>query len=163
MRTNTILKSEVIKAALAWEADRSTEPQLVQAVRALRSASAGTEVVRSAPLSCVYDSAYAEFDYEANEFRVFLTRTDDKDSDQLRSEFEGDALMVRLYKAAFVACPKDIGNLKITPGKLECGWDKNPPAQRVAKAVERELGRIAKGDPPISEAVVQLALQMIKR
>jgi hypothetical protein len=110
--------------------------------------------------------AYAEWDDRAGKFRVYLEREDGSDPEPLRPLMGVDPLddktEARLYRAAFVACPRDIGPL--TTGRGEgLGWEKEAPAKRVANAVKKELAAMAKGKPGPSDMAIQIALVMVPK
>jgi hypothetical protein len=66
------------------------------------------------------------------------------------------SLEARLYFAAFIACPKDLGRLDAT--QKEVYFDREPPAKRVARAVERELKAIRKGVKPPTKELLAIAV-----
>lgn len=91
-------------------------------------------------------NAYAEWD-DPDAFRVFLMYSDDT-SEPVEAEYhtQGEwTLNQRLYYAMVLANPRDfVGK----PTSREIGWPTKPPAERAAKAANKELKRIAKGEPP---------------
>lgn len=112
--------------------------------------------------------AYAEWD-DPHAFRVFLVREDqdghpDLDNAKpMESKIEtGDVCATvegRLYRAAMIRCTKDFVGVR----DKVLGWPKKAPAERVAKAVSRELDRIAKGEPCPTAAALQLVLMLLPR
>lgn len=118
-----------------------------------------------------YTDAIAEWDDRARLFRVYLMPElmpevagdaehdpEPKPLEAVHFESDGDT-ECRLYKAAFCACPRDIGRL--SAGR-EIGWEKEAPAKRVAKAVKRELKRIDKGMPGPDATALQIAILLAK-
>lgn len=103
-------------------------------------------------------SAYAEWD-DPDAFRVFLMYSDDS-VEAVEAEYHvgGEwTLNQRLYYAMVRDNPKDFVGRPADRGEI--GWDKEPPAKRAAKAVNAELKRIAKGEPPPDPQEVTLWLQ----
>jgi hypothetical protein len=109
--------------------------------------------------------AFAEWD-DPDAFRVFLVREVDgedgierDDGTPMEAVYTGDSVEQRLFFAAMGACPKDfVGR----DAGREIGWPKEAPAKRVAKAVNAELKRIEKGDPPPDPHAVSMGLQIAK-
>lgn len=106
-----------------------------------------------------YIDAFAEWD-DPHAFRVYLSTDIDEDPIPMCAEYSGTSVEARLYRAAFVACPKDLGSLTSAGGPL--GWPKAAPAKRVAAAVRKELGRIKRGLPGVSNDAIKLAMLMSK-
>lgn len=102
--------------------------------------------------------AYAEWD-DPHAFRVFLMFSDDT-TEPVEAEYHhfGEwTLNQRLFAAMMRDNPKDfIGR----PADREIGWGKEPPAKRAAKAVKKELARIAKGEPPPDMQRINMGLQI---
>ncbi len=102
--------------------------------------------------------AYAEWD-DPDAFRVFLMYDND-DTEPVEAEywhFGEWTLNQRLFYAMVRDNPKDfVGR----PADREIGWLKEPPAKRAAKAVNKELARIAKGEPPPDLQTVNMGLQI---
>jgi hypothetical protein len=71
------------------------------------------------------------------------------------------SIEARLYFAAFIACPKDLGRLDLQQRKVY--FDREPPAKRVARAVARELKAIKKGAPPPTATLVGLVASLNRR
>ena len=118
--------------------------------------------------------AYAGWDDSGSAFRVYLVREDTEDGatfanlDHARPmravhgvDPLDDAVEARLYKAAFLRCAKDIAHL--SAGTRELGWDREPPAKRVAAAVKKELAAIAKGKPGPTDDAIRLVLALLPR
>ena len=115
-----------------------------------------------------YDDAYAQWDDRASVYRVYLLPVDTGQDPPPEAvpmsavDVEGDgATECRLYRAAFVRCPKDIGKLKAMGREL--GFEKEAAARRVASAVKKELESIEKGKPGPTDAQIQFALMMIPK
>lgn len=118
--------------------------------------------------SVPYTDAFAEWDDAAHLFRVYLVPVvpeDDDDFDPIEQakpmepEYIGASFETRLHRATFIACPKDIGALKVGD---PLGWPKEAPAKRVAKAVKAEIARAVKGEPGPDDATVAWAAQIAK-
>ncbi len=115
-------------------------------------------------------AATAEWDDQGEAFRVYLERTyvdpdeyrgEEKDPNELRplrSDILGDTVDARLYLAAFCAHPRDFRGAH----ERLVGFDTRPAAERAAKAVTKELKKIARGEPGPSEFEVQVALVRAK-
>lgn len=103
--------------------------------------------------------AYAEWD-DPNAFRVYLVRDDDT-AKPMKAHYRDDGTVeARLYRAAFLKCPKDFINTEISVGAV--GWPTAASAKRVAKAVNAELKRIAKGEPGPTDADISFAAQIAR-
>lgn len=129
--------------------------------------------------ACPYVDAYAEWD-DPHAFRVFLVLGDqhpgldpiDCDDEDCLCCHESVAMPAfggtddgtiesRLYRAAFVACPKDIAKLTVDRRALD--FATKPPAERVARAVKKELAAIAAGKPGPTDFAIQVALLRVPR
>ncbi len=106
---------------------------------------------------------YADWD-DPHAFRVFLAYETSGEGDieyrPMRAE-HFDGIEARLYRAAFRDCAKDVANQPVQQGPL--GWATEAPAQRVAKAVKKELDRIEKAQPGPSDAAIQMALMLVPK
>jgi hypothetical protein len=114
--------------------------------------------------------AFAEWD-DPHAFRVFLVREEPDDESELEDpqpmeavfglDSWDDPIEARLYKAAFVACWKDLAGRPAVDRVL--GFEKEAAAKRVAKAVKAELKRIEKGEPGPTDEAVSLTAQMLRK
>ena len=120
------------------------------------------------------EDAFAEWDDKRQLFRVFLTKAvvecpeecgfcegcnPEQDLFLEPEHFPETATMVRLYRAAFCANPKDFRDQLV---REPIGWAKRAPAERAAKAVQRELARIEDGSPGPTNEAVRMALIKMK-
>ena len=114
-----------------------------------------------------YIDAQAQWDDRDQVFRVFLTpestcKDPDPETVPLQQVYApgygASELMCRLYRAAFVRCPKDIGRLAAQDAVL--GFSEAAAAKRVAKAVKKELAAIDTGQPAPSDDAVRLAIAL---
>lgn len=104
--------------------------------------------------------AVAEWDDRAQLYRVFVEREDADEFEPMTAvhDFDGDDKQTpegRIYRAAFVKCPKDFRGLTVGD---PIGWPKKAPADRVARAVNAEIKRMHKGLPGPTSDVVRLVL-----
>jgi hypothetical protein len=114
------------------------------------------------PLPCpdhprTIEDVYAEWD-DPDAFRVFLMYSDNT-TEPIKAEYHHAdewTLNQRLFAAMIHDNPKDFVGQKAG----EIGWERRPPAVRAAKAVKKELARIAKGEPPPDMQKVSLGLQI---
>lgn len=109
--------------------------------------------------------AFAEWD-DPHAFRVYLLRDgDDIDAalpmEAVHEVLGADALLARLYKAAFVANAKDFAGRDAIDRVL--GWPTKAPAERCVKAVKRELRRLEEGKPGPSNEAIQIALMLLPK
>ncbi len=108
--------------------------------------------------------AIAEWDDAGAAFRVYLVREDaDGEPDIDNAEpmeavlFDGGEVECRLFKAVFCANPKDFrGHVH----SRDLGFDKKTKAERAARAVKKELARIAKGEPGPDMFAMQIAVAL---
>lgn len=117
-----------------------------------------------------YVEAYAMWD-DPDCFRVYPRREDaPRDDDDVSPEplpkpmeavLLGESVEVRLYRAAYLACSRDFtgAHARVLGFKTEAA------AKRVARAVNAEIKRIAKGQPPPTTEALGLvaALAMAPR
>ncbi len=104
-------------------------------------------------------NACAEWD-DPHAFRVFLMYSDDT-SEVVEAEYHHSGewtLNQRLFYAMQYDNPKDFVGREVD---RDLGWDKEPPAKRAAKAANKELKRIAKGEPPPDKQKTALGLQIM--
>ena len=88
--------------------------------------------------------AIAEWDDRGQTFRVYLTREGQDESQPMEARLTEETIESRLYRAAFMKCYKDFLD---KPHERVLGFEKEAAAKRVAKAVNAELKRVAKGEP----------------
>lgn len=105
-------------------------------------------------------SAYHEWD-DPHAFRVYLVREGGPDAGEpMEAVYTGDSVECRLFRAAFLKCYKDLAHQEV--GEPVLGFQKEAAAKRVAKAVNAEIKRIKKGEPPMTDEQFAIGLQIAK-
>jgi len=102
------------------------------------------------------NGVFAEWD-DPKAFRVYLI-SEDGESEPLRAAFMDESLHCRLFQACFLANPKDFAGQSVEDRLV--GWSKEAPAKRAVKAVQKELKKIAKGEPGPTREQVSFAAQL---
>ena len=114
--------------------------------------------------------AYAEWDDRASEMRVYLDDGSDNPP-ALRRAAHADDLHKRLFRAAFIANPRDFTSAAglNDPRTNEVGWEPHDDggsrkrAERAARAVEAELARMKARKPPPTDEQVFAATEGLRR
>lgn len=114
-------------------------------------------------------SAFAEWDDRRGVMRVYLDDGTDNPP-MLQREVHGNVTHARLYRAAFIANPKDFSRAAGLNSTTEpaIGWeprdddDTRGRAERAADAVNAELVRMRARKPGPTDAQVNAAAQLVR-